>query len=112
MNTIGNRIRSRRLELSMSQDELAQKLCYTNKSSISRIESGKYDIPQSKVVEFANALNTTVSYLMGWEDNPRLVELSKETAYKAQLDRIIDKLSNDAKQKLISYAEFLLNSES
>lgn len=53
----------------MTQEELASKLGYKNKSSIAKIETGTNDIIQSKVVEFANVLDTTVAYLMGW-DNP------------------------------------------
>ncbi|MBS6520301.1 MAG: repressor LexA [Clostridiales bacterium] len=51
------------------QEELASKLGYRNKSSIAKIETGANDIVQSKVIEFANVLNTTVSYLMGWEES-------------------------------------------
>ena len=67
-NIVGLKIRSRRQELGMTQKELADKLGYTNKSSIGKIESGINDITQSKVVAFADALQTTPAYLMGWED--------------------------------------------
>lgn len=67
MAEIGKRIREKREELGMTQEELASKLGYKNKSSIAKIETGANDIVQSKVVEFANILNTTVAYLMGWE---------------------------------------------
>ena len=66
---IGKRIRFQRESLRITQEELAKKLGYKNKSSIAKIEIGENDIPQSKVVAFANALNTTVAYLMGWVDN-------------------------------------------
>ena len=33
---------------------------------ITKIEAGKVDISQTKVVEFAKVLNTTPGYLMGW----------------------------------------------
>ena len=70
MNSIvGLKIRSRRKELGMTQKELADKLGYTNKSTIGKIESGINDITQSKVVAFAEALQTTPAYLMGWEDD-------------------------------------------
>lgn len=52
----------------MSQDELAKKLGYKSRSSINKIELGKSDITQHKVVAFANALQTTPAYLMGWDD--------------------------------------------
>lgn len=64
---IYQRIRNRREELGMSQDDLAQKMGYKSRSSINKIEMGLNDISQSKVVAFAEALDTTPAYLMGWE---------------------------------------------
>lgn len=64
-----NRIRARRIELKLTQSELAQKLGYKSRSSINKIELGISDITQSKVLEFAKALNCSPEYLMGWEDN-------------------------------------------
>ena len=63
------RIKARREELGMSQEELATKLGYKSRSTINKIEMGKNDITQSKIKAFAQALNTTPAYLMGWEDN-------------------------------------------
>lgn len=65
MSTIYERIRARRIELGFTVEELAKKMGYKDKSSISKIENGKADIPQSKVIAFARALNTTTAYLMG-----------------------------------------------
>lgn len=62
------RIRNRRNELNMSQDKLATKLGYKSRSTIAKIEAGINDIPQSKIKDFADALDTTPSYLMGWDD--------------------------------------------
>jgi repressor LexA len=71
MADIGKRIKEKRESLGMTQEELAAKLGYKNKSSIAKIETGTNDIVQSKVVEFANILDTTVAYLMGWENIPK-----------------------------------------
>lgn len=65
---IGQRIKQKRESLGLSQEELAQRLGYKSRSTINKIESGINDITQSKVVEFARALQTTPSALMGWED--------------------------------------------
>ena len=62
-----DRIRIRREALGMSQEELAFKLGYKSRSSINKIELGKADISQSKIKAFADALDTTVAYLMGWD---------------------------------------------
>lgn len=65
------RIRSRREELGMSQEELAQKLGYKSRSSINKIEMGENDIPQSKIKAFAKALETSPVYLMGLDDDSK-----------------------------------------
>lgn len=65
---IGDKIRLKREELNLTQEELAKKMGYKSKSTINKIEMGINDITQSKIVAFAKALDTTPSYLMGWED--------------------------------------------
>lgn len=75
--TIGDRIKARRLELGMSQNDLAKKLGYKNSSSVSRVEDDKTDLPRSRIIEFAAALNTTPAALMGFTDD---LESAKEDA--------------------------------
>ena len=60
-------IKNRRTELHLTQSELADKMGYADKSMIAKIEKGLVDLPQSKILSFAEALETTPSYLMGWE---------------------------------------------
>lgn len=60
------RIKHRREELSMTQDALAERVGYKSRTSIHKIELGLTDLPQSKIMEIANALSTTPEYLMGW----------------------------------------------
>lgn len=70
-------IKQRRLELGLTQSELARSLGYADKSMIAKIEKGSVDLPLSKIELFAEALNTTPAQLMGdtWEgdilDNAR-----------------------------------------
>ncbi len=68
MLEIGKKIKQRREELGMTQEELAEKTGYKDRSSINKIEKGGNNLPQTKIVAFAQALNTTPSYLMGWEE--------------------------------------------
>lgn len=65
---IGDRIKRRREELGMSQEELAKKVGYKSRSSVNKIEIDGRGLPQNKIVLFAKALGTTPAYLMGWED--------------------------------------------
>lgn len=67
--TVGERIKQRRLELNLSQDELAKKVGYKSRSSINKIELAR-DLPLKKVELMAKALDTTPSYLMGWSEEP------------------------------------------
>ena len=65
---IGEKIKARRNELQWSQRELSERVGYSNHSTITRIEAGKVDVPQSKIVKFAEVLGVSVAYLMGWDE--------------------------------------------
>ena len=54
----------------MSQDDLARAMGYKDRSMITKIESGKVDISQKKIIAFARVLNTTPGFLMGWTEEP------------------------------------------
>ena len=70
---IGQQIKKRREELGLTQEELAKKIGYKSKSTINKIELGINDIPQKRIVDFANALDTTVAELMEWVDHPHII---------------------------------------
>lgn len=61
-------IRARRLELKMSQDSLAELTGYKDRSSIAKIEKGEVDLAESKIRQFAKALNLSPQELMGWKE--------------------------------------------
>ena len=82
--TIGDRIRIRREELGLTQQELADRLGYKSKSAINKIDRGKNEVSQKKIVAFAEALETTVAYLMEWEEEEPAYYLNEETARIAQ----------------------------
>lgn len=65
--TIGERIKQRRLDLAMSQDDLARKMGYKTRNAIYQFEQ-KDNMKLSLVEKFAEALETTPSYLMGWDE--------------------------------------------
>ena len=81
---IGDRIKSRREELGMSQEELAKKVGYKSRSSVNKIEIDGRGLPQSKIVLFAKALETTPANLMGWID---IAEENKPTKEELELFR-------------------------
>lgn len=65
---IGEKIKKRRMELGWSQRELARKMGYSDNSTLARIEQGKVDVYQNKIVQFSNVLGVSIAYLMDWED--------------------------------------------
>lgn len=69
MEKIAQRIKNRRIELKMSQDELAEKVGYKSRSSINKLEKDARNLPQNKILSLAEALDVSPSYLMGWEKN-------------------------------------------
>lgn len=80
MTNIGIKIKERREELGMSQDELALRMGYKSRSTIAKIEKGVNDVVQSNIVKFAEVLLTTPAYLMGWMDEveEKPVEVANE----------------------------------
>ena len=68
--TIGNRIKSRRIELGLSVDDLAKRI-NKNRATIYRYEKGDIEsLPTSILEPLAKALNTSPEYLIGWVKTP------------------------------------------
>lgn len=87
--TIGERIRNRRIELNMTQDELAKKAGYKSRSSINKIELSR-DLPLRKISKVAAALDITPTELCGWEETDS--ETPAETTDNIKMEY---KLHND-----------------
>lgn len=62
-------IRALREKLGLSQEALAEKVGYKDRSTIAKIEAGLVDLSQSKIAAFAKALFVTPAYLMGITDD-------------------------------------------
>lgn len=138
MLEVGKKIKLRREELGMTQEELAEKTGYKDRSSINKIEKGGNNLPQTKIVAFAQALHTTPSYLLGWEDDPinrddpglvskpqtNILDPSNgdsESAYKTQteeqdenlviLNRNAKKLTPEKRKQLLDMARLMFKEE-
>ena len=99
MSKFGENIRKKRIELGITQEELATRMGYTNKSTITKIEQGSRDVPQNKIVKFAEALGTTPAVLMGWVDeetgkkNDVLANIVLQLRKDEELLDMVEKLS-------------------
>jgi len=82
------KIKKLRIEQGLSQDELADKVGYTHRSSIGKVESGLVDLPQSKIKAFADALHTTPQYLMGYDEKSEKQDVNKNNIFSNVDDAI------------------------
>ena len=72
----GSRIKAFRKRAGLSQELLAQKVGYTDRSSISKIEKGETELTDSKFVLFAQALGVSVTDILGLTEP---VEIAEQT---------------------------------
>lgn len=94
--TVGERIRQRRIELNMTQEELAKKAGYKSRSSINKIENSR-DLPITKVKKVAHLLDCSPSYLMGWEEE-------SFTESQAEIDIELAMQSEEIKKYMLKFA--------
>lgn len=94
MKSVGNNIKKRRNALGMTQSELADRLGYSGKWSIAKIESGVSDLTIPKIKMFADALMCSVEDLTAGMDE----EILKEDAFigiKVMLQKTYTKYGGD-----------------
>ena len=96
-NNMGELIRARRKQLRMSQEELATRTGYVGRSAINKIEKSVNNLPQEKILAFAQALQTTPVYLLGMVDDPEW-KMPDPKEQQPQEDVLI---TNDSKEILI-----------
>ena len=65
--TTGQIIKKLREDRGMTQEKLAELMGYSHKSSINKIEMGKSDLPQSKIVAFAKIFGVSPCVLVDAE---------------------------------------------
>jgi transcriptional regulator with XRE-family HTH domain len=76
--TTGQIIKTLREQRGMTQEQVAELMGYSHKSSINKIELGKSDLPQSKLVAFAKIFNVTPCELLGVDPQPATEEQVRE----------------------------------
>lgn len=109
-------IKIRRNELGISQQQLAEMVGYKGKSMIAQIEKGGVDLSSTMITRFAQALKTTESALMGWEEKAEpsienaaiLADLMHDTRLLEQVKKIIT-FDEKKKETLYNYIDFLFS---
>ena len=64
------RVRHRREELGISQEDLALRMGYSSRTSINKIENGR-PCSQKIITRLAEALCVDIPYLMGWNEEKK-----------------------------------------
>lgn len=109
MLEIYNNIRERRKQLGLTQQELATKVGYTDRSTIAKIEAGKIDIPQSTIVALAKALECSPGDLMGIPkeqmdfDIPNIIKAVDDLGYARRLTAYVEAYAklNDLNKSIV-----------
>jgi transcriptional regulator with XRE-family HTH domain len=97
MSSVGERIRSRRLELGWTQEHLAE-TAHLSKGFLSDLETGKRNVSADYLLEIAQALGVSLDFLMkGDSSQPKSVEVQIPAA-----------LSDFAKQEGLTFAQTLM----
>ena len=104
MKTIGDRIRERRLELGLTQTDLAIRMGYKTKSTICEVERPGSNITSERLMKFAEALNTTPFYLLGLkEDEYDIISAEENTII--ELYRKSDQQTKEMVKRILAYKE-------
>lgn len=103
---IGEKIKQRRTQLGWSQRDLAYKMGYTNNSTIVKIEQGKVDVSQTKIVQFSEVLGVSIAYLMDWEES----DATKNTSsLDNEFSKILSTLSDEDKEWLLDVIKSVID---
>ena len=111
--TTAERIRARRKEIGMSADTLAEKIG-VSRSTVFRYENGFIEkLPMNNLVPIAKALNTTLGYLMGWEDASEKESPTSDSrgGFDDEARHYFEGLSDSRKAEALNYLRYLAASE-
>jgi len=105
--TIGERIRQRRIELGLSQEELAHRMGNKSRASICTVENDKEDLTTTRIRKFAEALECSPGYLMGWEDDGIPTVVRKVPADTVQIERYDGLSEKNMKEAMELYQKYM-----
>lgn len=110
--TLGERVKARRIEIGMSQEELAAAVGYKSRSSINKIELGQRDVPRTMIVQLANALGISpVDLLDDYEPKEISAPMDEKSALINQIIAKFAKLTPANQQIVLDLIDTMLNNE-
>lgn len=104
--TTADRIRNRRLELGLTQLEVAKRLGLTSKAAVSKVEGQGDNVTLKNVEKFAKALNCSKAYLMGWDKEEKINENDILEKAAADIQRAVNKSMSEEDKQLQVFTEY------
>ena len=98
LKAFGTRLRYLRELKGLTLQEMAEKTGYTSRSTISKIEKGKVDVPQSKIKAFSEALGVSQEVLLGASENDTSEEERQRAIFSKNLNRLLDLTEKSQKE--------------
>ena len=101
------RISKRREDLRISQRELAEKLGYKTRTYVSRVELGSLPLAKERLPKWADALKTSVAYLLHEQEDATSVTVSSDPL----LDMLIsnfDQMTEPERKILFDFSNLIL----
>lgn len=102
-------IKTRRLQMKMSQDELAKRTGYSDRSSIAKIEAGLVNLSESKLKLFAEVLCITPAELMGFCTVSETPQSSTRSSDDDMLLEMFHSLNPEGQRAALASIRGLLN---
>ena len=99
MKKTAERIKSRRIELGLSQQELADRVGLSSRTTIAKWESDTSNIRQSMIRKLAKALDCSPTWLIGLDDKESVLQ-----NFEVELNR----MNREDVERIHDYAEYLL----
>ena len=108
---LGLRVKKRRLELGLSQEDLANRMELKSKSTICKVERGDDNLTTDTIRKYADALETTPAYLMGWSETPIANEIPHLQDWRVEESKRLYDLYLQAPPEIQAAVETLLKSQ-
>ena len=100
MYSLGQRIKNRRIELGLTQEELGKRVGYKSRTTVNKVELDISSLNESKIIAFAKALETTPAYIMGWQE---------PTKKENELISLIEQLTDEETEELSRFVDYLIS---
>jgi len=108
MNIVGQRIKLRRMQLNLSQDELATKAGISQRQ-VSRYERGESDPTGQVLIQMADTLGTSADWLLGRTNSPDDDFDKKDLeAWEVEIIRMLRSVDRESRQKIAQAVKALV----